>query len=146
MGAPMQVVFDCANPARLAEFWAGALGYVVQPPPDGFESWDDFLASVGIPEDSWNDRSAVIDPDGTGPRVFFQKVPEPKTVKNRVHLDVSASGGPDTPAYERRSRIRGKVASLIDAGATEVREMGARTGDEYWVVLQDPEGNEFCVQ
>jgi hypothetical protein len=71
-------------------------------------------------------------------------VPEPKTVKNRVHLDLNPGGGSGT-AEERRSRVAQKVASLVDAGATVLHEMDARTGD-HWVVMQDPERNEFCVQ
>ena len=143
MAVPIQVVIDCADPGRLALFWAAALGYVVQPPPEGSESWEDFLTSIGVPEDRWNDRSAVVDPDGEGPRLFFQKVPEPKTVKNRVHVDLSA-GGRDVPVEERVARVDAKVEELVALGATvqrRVEEMGER-----WVVLQDPEGNEFCVQ
>lgn len=84
MAIPIQVVFDCADPARIASFWAGALGYVIQPPPEGFSSWEGFLTSIGVSEDRFNDRSAIVDPDGVGPRIFFQRVPEGKSVKNRV--------------------------------------------------------------
>jgi Glyoxalase-like domain len=144
MGTPIQVVFDCADPAALAAFWADALGYEIQPPPEGFDSWDAALTAWGVPEERWNDRSAITDPDGDGPRVFFQRVPEPKTVKNRVHVDVHASGGSDTDREVRRERVAAEVARLEEAGASvfrEVEEMG-----EHWVVMQDPEGNEFCVQ
>src|SRR5687768_9499501 len=105
MATPIQVVIDCADPARLAAFWAAALGYQVQPPPEGFETWEDALRSWGVPKDAWNSRSAVVDPDGEGPRIFFQQVPEPKTVKNRVHLDVNAGGPRGTPDEEHRRRI-----------------------------------------
>jgi Glyoxalase-like domain len=139
----VQVVIDAADPELLSAFWAMALGYVVQPPPEGFDDWDAFLGEMGVPQDLWHTRSAVIDPDGVGPRVYFQQVPEPKSVKNRVHLDVR-SGDPteDDPAV-RRNRIDTKVEELTAVGARMVgvvEEMG-----EYWVVLQDPEGNEFCV-
>ena len=144
MSARIQVVFDCADPDRLARFWAGALGYVVQPPPEGYDSWEAFLAEIGVPESEWGSRSAIVDPEGTGPRIFFQQVPEPKTVKNRVHLDVSASGGPGTPEAERRTRVAEAVGRLLEAGASVQREFNEP--GEHWVVMQDPEGNEFCVQ
>jgi Glyoxalase-like domain len=146
MGVPVQVVIDCADPAALAPFWAAALGYVVQPPPEGFESWHAFLASIGVPESEWNSRSAVVDPDGDGPRVFFQRVPEPKTVKNRVHLDINAGGPVGTDPDERARRMSAKVDQLVGLGATVQREMRVEEMSEHWFVLQDPEGNEFCVQ
>jgi hypothetical protein len=92
----IQVVFDANDPERLAGFWASALGYVAQPPPEGFASWDDWARDAGIPEENWNDARALVDPDGAGPRLFFQRVPEAKTAKNRVHLDVDVGGGPGT--------------------------------------------------
>ena len=144
MGTPIQVVIDCADPARLAEFWATALGYEVQRPPDGFASWPDFLRANGVPEEAWNDFSAVTDPDGDGPRIFFQRVPEPKTVKNRVHIDVNAGGPLGTPDDERRARVAARVELLTHVGASVLRDVEER--GEHWVVMVDPEGNEFCVQ
>jgi hypothetical protein len=85
----------------------------------------------------------VIDPDGVGPRLFFQQVPEGKVVKNRVHLDINASEGTTDP-NERRRVITSEVQRLTDAGASVLHEMEER--GEFWVVMQDPEGNEFCVQ
>lgn len=144
MATSIQVVFDCADPARLAEFWATALGYIVQPPPAGFESWEAFLTDAGVPPVEWNSASAVVDPDGAGPRLYFQQVPESKTVKNRVHLDLNVGGGTAVVAEERRQRVDAEVERLVAAGATLVGPHEER--DEYWVVLQDPEGNELCVQ
>jgi hypothetical protein len=144
MPTSIQIVFDANDPARLADFWALTLGYIIQPPPAGFGSWDDWAQSMGIPEENWNDARALVDPDGAGPRLFFQKVPEGKTAKNRVHLDVNAGGGHETPADERRIRVDAEVERLIAAGASLIGPMEQR-GD-YWVVLGDPEGNEFCVQ
>jgi hypothetical protein len=143
MATDIQVVIDCADPARVATFWATALGYVVQPPPEGFASWEEFLTSVGVPEDRFNSRSAVVDPAGRGPRIFFQQVPEPKTVKNRVHIDINASDVA-TDEDEARRLVDAKVEELVVQGARVLRdfeEFGERT-----VVMQDPEGNEFCVQ
>ena len=83
-------------------FWAEVLGYQLDPPPPGYDSWEAWLTEQGIPESDWNMASAVSDPDGRGPRIFFQRVPEPKQVKNRVHLDVNAGGPRGTPDDERR--------------------------------------------
>ena len=140
---PFQVVFDAADPPALARFWALALEYVEQPPPPGFGTWDAFLDEMGIPVERRSDRAAAVDPQGEGPRLFFQKVPEGKTAKNRVHLDVAVSGGPGADDATRRSRIEQHAARLAAAGASiisAVEEFG-----EFWIVMADPEGNEFCV-
>jgi hypothetical protein len=137
----VQIAFDCADPGRLAAFWAEALpGYAVQPPPPGFDSWPAFLAAQGVPESEWSTRSALV---GDGPRLFFQQVPEAKTAKNRVHLDLHAGGGPSVPVDEQRAAVRAAVARLQGLGATfveEREEMGV-----VWAVMADPEGNEFCA-
>jgi hypothetical protein len=144
MATGFQVVIDCADPARLAEFWAAALGYTVQDPPAGFGTWQEFLAAQGIPESEWNSANAVVDPDQRGPRLYFQRVPEPKTVKNRLHLDLNVGGGVATPIESRRARVDAEVQRLQELGATQLRADDQR--GEYWVVMQDPEANEFCVQ
>lgn len=145
MATRIQVVFDCADPARQSAFWAEALHYIVPDPPEGHASWDDWARAMGIPEAQWNDARAIEDPDGVGPRIFLQRVPEPKVAKNRVHLDVNAGGGRDTPADEHRRRVDAEVARLKDLGATDERGAIEKEG-EYWVRMNDPEGNEFCVQ
>ena len=144
MATGIQVVIDCADPARLAEFWAAALGYTVQEPPAGFSSWPEFLAARGVPESEWNSANAVVDPAQRGPRIFFQRVPEPKTVKNRVHMDLNVGGGVATPLTNRRERVDAEVTRLQQLGATRLR--AAEEHGEYWIVMQDVEGNEFCVQ
>lgn len=144
MAKKIQVVIDCADPATLAEFWAHALDYRLPDPPGGFATWPDFLRAQGVPESEFNSASALEDPDGVGPRVYLQRVPEPKAGKNRLHLDVNAGGGRGTPADERAKRVDATVKDLLEHGATMVEER-TRMG-ERWVVLQDPEGNEFCVQ
>ena len=141
MAKTVQVVFDCADPATLASFWADALGYVVQPPPDGYDSWESLLRELGVPEDQWGSRSAVVDPDGVGPRVFFQRVPEGKVVKNRVHLDVRVGGDPRAPGH--REQVQAEAARLRERGATPAWVEDER--GEFAIVLRDPEGNEFCV-
>ncbi|MBB5156547.1 VOC family protein [Saccharopolyspora phatthalungensis] len=146
MGLGFQVTFDAHDPMRLAQFWAVALEYEMQPPPSGFESWEQFARTVGIPEEKWGDFAAVMDPAGEGPRVFFQRVPEGKTAKNRVHLDVNVSqrGLALDERAERREIVARHVERLKGLGATYVREVDEPNG--YCVVLQDPEGNELCVQ
>ena len=141
----IQVTFDCADPGALAQFWALALDYVVQPPPPPFESWDAALDAMGVPPDQRNTRSAIVDPDKRGPRLFFQQVPEGKTAKNRVHLDVGVSGGRGVALEERRRLVDAEVVRLKALGATDERGAMERLG-EYWVRMNDPEGNEFCVQ
>lgn len=136
----IQITFDCADPARMEEFWAAALGYVRQPPPDGFASWQEYAADRGIPREQW--RGAVVDPDGVGPRLYFQTVPEAKAGKNRVHPDLTVTAG--LPADGRMRAISAKVDELSAIGATLVRTFTEE--DEPWAVMLDPEGNEFCVQ
>jgi Glyoxalase-like domain len=145
MATSIQLVFDTADPDRQARFWAEALGYRLQPPPDGFDSWESFLRSEGIPEERWNEASAITDPDGKGPRIFFQRVPEGKTAKNRLHLDINASGGRGVALDDRKQRVAEEVKRLKSLGATDERGAIDKDG-EYWVRMNDPEGNEFCIQ
>jgi hypothetical protein len=129
----MQVTFDAADPARLADFWAVALDYELEPPPPGYATWEDFGRAIHLPEERWGDLAAVVDPERQRPRLLFQRVPEGKSAKNRVHLDINVGAN----AAEH-------VRKLIAAGATFLREVDEPGG--RCTVLQDPEGNEFCVQ
>ena len=108
-----EVVMDCGDPCVLATFWAEALGYEIT-------ECDDDIASIE-------------DPDGTGPSMFFQRVPEAKSAKNRVHFDLNVGNGDLEPA----------VGQLVSLGARKLHAGGG--DDRWWVVLADPEGNEFCV-
>jgi hypothetical protein len=140
----VQVTFDCADPGALAAFWAVALGYQVQPPPAGFDTWDDALDAWGVPAERRNDRSAVVPPEGAdGPRLFFQKVPEAKTAKNRVHLDVRAAPGLDGEA--RMQQLEAVCAELVALGAHRLARVEPGGIDAGHLVLADPEGNEFCL-
>jgi hypothetical protein len=139
----IQVVMDCADPSRLAEFWAEALGYIVQPPPPGFASWEEFADNIGLPEDDRDRLAAVVDPEGAKPRVLFQKVPEPKTTKNRVHVDIDVSPGVPGGSDERKAQARTRAGQLTARGATLLREVDEPTG--WCLVMADPEGNEFCL-
>lgn len=144
MSYPFQVTIDANDPAQLAEFWMVALGYIIQPPPPEFDSWDDWARAMEIPEENWNDARALVDPDGGGPRLFLQKVPETKTAKNRFHLDVSVAAEVRDDPEKASAAIASHVERLVAAGATRVEEFDDFKG--HWVVMLDPEGNEFCVQ
>ncbi|WP_392508269.1 VOC family protein [Naumannella halotolerans] len=138
------MTFDCAAPAALAEFWAFATGGQVQPPPAGFDTWSAALTAWGVPESEHDSRSAVIDPDGVTPRLFFQCVPEPKTAKNRVHLDLRAA--PGLSGEERRAAIEARAAELVARGARVLNRLEPTAMDpELCLVMADPEGNEFCL-
>ena len=141
-----QVTFDAMDPGKLAGFWAEALGYMLQPPPPGFVAWEDFAREVGIPEEEWDKLSAIVDPNDSGPRILFQKVPEGKSAKNRVHLDVNVGGGRETPPSERQTNIDAAADRLIAHGATKVDIHSYPDRGEYWIVMLVPEDNEFCIQ
>jgi hypothetical protein len=144
MSTAWTITFDCAEPAVLAAFWRLALGYRDGAPPAGFATWEEYLASVGVPPEEWGDGAYIEDPAGLRPGISFLKVPEAKTAKNRVHLDVQAGGGRGEPQEVRWARVLAAVARLTAAGATVVREdWQDGTPDHY--VMADPEGNEFCV-
>ncbi|HWM40523.1 MAG TPA: VOC family protein [Streptomyces sp.] len=150
MDLTLQLTVDCGDPQRLVAFWATALGYVPEPPPEGHATWRDFWTATGVPEEELADGAgetpeSIVDPLGRGPRVWFQKVPEPKTTKNRVHLDLDVGGGRETPLAVRIERATSKVERLTEAGAEVVRIVDEPGMDYYFVVLRDPEGNEFCV-
>src|SRR4051812_42709932 len=118
MATAIQVTFDCVDPDRLARFWAAALRYQLEDPPDGFATWRDYWRSRGLPDSELYDGTdSVVDPDGVGPRIWFQKVPEPKAVKNRVHLDLDAGGGGAVPLEERRVRVTAEAERLEAIGA-----------------------------
>jgi hypothetical protein len=144
-----QLVIDCAAPERMARFWAGALRYTVQPPPGGFDTWRDYWRSLGVPEDELGEgdgSDSIVDPEGYGPRIWFQQVPEGKVVKNRFHLDVKVGGKrDDVPLEARKARVDAEVERLVQAGASVVRVLSQPGVDHYAVAMADPEGNEFDV-
>ncbi|MDH3189051.1 MAG: VOC family protein [Acidimicrobiia bacterium] len=146
MGLSVQIVIACDDPARLAEFWAGALDYILQPPPEGFDTWEAFADAVGIPAERRNDISAVVDGDGAGPRVLFEKY-DGGAPNQRVHLDINAVGGirADLSTDEREARLEEERLRLEALGATFKRRATGTAG-EVWIEMFDPEGNWFCVQ
>ncbi len=133
MANPIQITVDAASPRAQGAFWCEVLGYIEQPPPPGFDNWDDALDAMGIDRSDPDRAFAIVDPEGFGPRVFFLKVPEGKTAKNRVHLDVHVG---DDNLHARRD-------VLVALGATVVGEFDEPEG--HWITMLDPEGNEFCL-
>src|SRR4030095_2224035 len=138
-GGPMasvkqfQVTFDCADPERVARFWCEVLGYVVPPPPEGFATWGDF--DRALPPERQGSAFACIDPSGVGPRLFFQRVPEGKVVKNRLHLDVRVGTG--LVGEERLAVLEAECARLVALGAVRVRLLRADGDNEACLVMQD---------
>lgn len=135
MATPFQITVDCVDADLMSGFWSTALGYVAEPPPAGYLSWEDFLRSRGIPVPPAGSIGAIVDPDDIGPRILFMRVPEHKIVKNRVHLDIRAG--------QDEADKSAKIDELIEAGATTVRRV--EESGSWWMVMTDPEGNEFCV-
>ena len=131
MATRIQVVFDCADPGRQAAFWAETLHYEAEAQPNGPTGPSDW--------------AAVDDPAGLGPRLYFQRVPEGKVAKNRMHLDLDVAGGSAVSMDERKARIVAEVARLKGLGASDHRGAIEEDG-EFWVRMNDPECNEFCVQ
>ena len=142
MAYDVQIVIDCSEPHPLADWWAAALGWQVEPSDEdfirkmiaeGYATEDDTTTHRGVLV--WRTAAAINHPagrDGGRPRILFQQVPEPKTVKNRVHLDVGAG--------DDRERL---LERLVAAGAT-VDHRGSE-GPNEWVTIRDPEGNELCL-
>ena len=137
----VQVTFDCAEPERLGRFWCDVLGYVIPDPPDGFADWDEF--DRALPPEHQGSAFACQDPFGVGPRLFFQRVPEGKVVKNRVHLDVRVGLG--LRGAERLEALETEAARLEQHGAKRLYLLEADGVNESCLVMQDIEGNEFCL-
>lgn len=137
----VQVTFDCARPRAVAAFWKEVLGYVDPPTPPGFETWEAFDAT--LPEERQGSAWACQDPTGVGPRLFFQRVPEAKAGKNRLHLDVRVGVG--LTGDDRVSALEAEADRLEQLGARRVRLMRADGVNESCQVMQDVEGNEFCL-
>lgn len=140
-----QLTIDANDPGRLARFWAAVLGYQPVPPASPETTWNaHYRAGLGSAT-AYEDR--LFDPDGLRPPLRFQPVPESKAGKNRLHIDLYPTGRDDALPYARRVEIvEARVAELVALGA----EVAQRVGDgeeqpDYFVVLHDPEGNEFCV-
>ncbi|WP_031514192.1 VOC family protein [Streptomyces sp. NRRL F-5123] len=137
----VQVTFDCADPERVARFWCEVLGYEVPPAPEGFDSWAEYERT--LPAERQGAGFVCQDPTGVGPRLYFQRVPEGKVVKNRVHLDVRVATG--LVGEERLAALEAETARLVALGATRLELLVADEYNESCQVMQDIEGNEFCL-
>ncbi|HEY5356084.1 MAG TPA: VOC family protein [Streptosporangiaceae bacterium] len=150
MPARFQLVIDCKDPELLARFWADALGYVLEPPPEGFATWDDWRRDIGLPDSELGiGADSIIDPrgDGHGPRIWFRVEPDAKVVKNRLHLDIHVSGSRSDPMATRMQRVDAEAGRLAGLGATVTGALSADglDLDHYAVGMKDPEGNEFDI-
>ena len=146
MSVHYQLVIDCDDPDRLARFWADALGYELAPPPTGFSTWNDYYRDLGIPEDELSAGSdRISDPEGHGPPIWFQVVSDAKVVKNRLHLDIHASGERTDPIEDRRQRVDAEAGRLAALGAAITGALPSEGLDHYAVGMKDPEGNEFDI-
>lgn len=152
MSSTIQVTFDALDPRSLSSFWREVLGYVHPSPPgvdlppgaDPLAAWDEFLARSGVPEEQRNSASALEDPEGVGTRIFFQQVPEGKAAKNRVHLDVRTAS--ELRGEERMEALETECARLLALGASRIARYEPEAPMSIgFVVMADPEGNEFCL-
>jgi Glyoxalase-like domain len=141
-----QLTIDASDPAVLAAFWAQALGYQPVPPTEPATTWHALYRARLGGNAAFDDR--LFDPDGVRPPIWFQRVPEAKAGKNRLHLDLYPTGRDNALSMERRIEIvEAKATELVEAGAS----VECRTRDDdpqdptYFVVMHDPEGNEFCI-
>ncbi len=135
----LQIAIDADDPHLLNRFWSQALGYDMEDHHDlieqmfeaGHATDDDVIELDG--RKAWKEAAASTDPTGRRPRLLFQHVPEAKTVKNRVHLDLHVAEGQRPAEVER----------VLALGATKLYD--GQLGPQTWVTLADPEGNEFCI-
>jgi hypothetical protein len=141
-----QITVDCLDPIALAAFWAQALpDYQLQEPPDGFDTWRAFWESIGLPEEELFDGTDRIESTAGGPPIWFQQVPETKSIKNRLHFDLMVGGGRAVPIEDRKRRVRTEAERLVALGASVTRESDTPEHDHFFIAMRDPEGNEFDV-
>lgn len=147
-----QLTIDSRDPARLVRFWAFALGYAVQPPPEGFATWLAYYRSVGVPEEELRGEpedfvDRIFDPAGEGPKIWFQLVAELPAGRHRFHLDLYPTGRDRSlPLEHRVEMVEARVAAGAEVQGRYPSVVDAPEGTEhYFVAMHDPEGNEFCV-
>jgi Glyoxalase-like domain len=143
-----QLVVDCRDPLRLVRFWGPLIGYAVPPAPEGHATWREWYLSLGVPpeEIEGDGTDWLVPPAGApGLPIWFQPVLEPKTLKNRLHLDLRVTPGRSVPRAQRRATVEAEVERLVGLGATLVRLDEDEAADHVFAVMGDPEGNEFCL-
>lgn len=130
----------------MARFWAEALRYQLEEPPEGHGTWRDYWLSVGVAEDDVEDGyDSIVDPAGQRPRVWFQKVPEPKTIKNRMHFDLRVGGGRDVPYKNRRKKVQAEADRLINLGGRVNGVFDVPDQGHFAIGMCDVEANEFDI-
>ena len=145
MPARFQLVIDCADPDRLARFWADALGYELAPPRPASPPGTTTTATSGCPRRNWvSGRTGSATRRATG-RASGSRWSRTKAVKNRLHLDIHASGGRTDPIQTRKQRVDAEASRLAGLGATITGIMYQEGLDHYAVAMKDPEGNEFDI-
>jgi hypothetical protein len=152
MAHDISIVFDCHDPDRVARFWMAALDGYDYPgsdpdgppgsPPAGFATWEDWADSLGIPEELRYQSRTIIDATGNRPDIFFMAVPEDKVVKNRVHIDIRAAR--DLPRDAKAATQDAESERLTSIGAALLGRVNNPDGTSH-LVMQDVEGNEFCI-
>lgn len=149
MSVRFGVTIDCRDPRRLVSFWSAALGYRLEPPPQGFAGWREYWLSLGATEEDVKDVTgpeSIVDPKGEGPRIWFHSVPEGKACKNRLHFDITASEGRGLPLAIRKAQVEAEASRLESLGASRLETAYDGEGvDHYAVAMADPEGNEFDI-
>ena len=148
MDPTVTLTVDCRDAAVLVAFWQPLLGYHVPHPPHPFATWRDWYLDIGVPADEIvGDGADRLAPPlgGHGVSIWFQQVPEPKSGKNRLHLDLHVSGGRLVTRDERRRAIEVVVAEVGARGGSLLRWTEDDAADHVGAVMADPEGNEFCI-
>ena len=138
-----EVTFDAKNSKALAAFWMEALGYEPMGPPVGYDSWEDWRIAMELSEEEMDEGATIAAPDGSR-YITFLNVPEPKTAKNRVHLDLDVLPDRKAPVLEQKAIMNAEIERLEKLGATKLYDQ--LVGGHYRVTMADPEGNEFCLR
>jgi hypothetical protein len=131
------ITVDCHQPSTLAAFWCPLLGYIEEPPPAGYANWQEYDLAKGVSAAEAESGCTIMDPEGRAPRIYFQRVPEDKAVKNRVHLDIVAAES------HLWADVQVAADNAVASGAAIVRE--SEDLNDRFIVMTDPEGNEFCL-
>jgi Glyoxalase-like domain len=141
-----QFVIDCTDPDRMARFWKEALHYEFTPAPEGYVGWDDYYRALGFPEEDLDlGEDRLSDPQGGGPDIWFQKVPDRAFQSQLMHIDIHASGLRTDPIETRKSRVDAEASRLAALGATITGALSSEGLDHYAVGMRDPEGNAFDI-
>jgi hypothetical protein len=138
-----EITFDAKDSKALAAFWMEALGYEPMGPPKGYETWEAWRIAMELSEEEMDEGASIAAPGGTR-YITFLNVPEPKTAKNRLHMDLDVLPDRKASVLEQKTIMDAEVERLEKLGATKLYD--ALVGEHYRVTMADPEGNEFCMR